>query len=112
MNFENISVKVDKPYPEIVGATEDAVTVNVLKNLASSRVGELSGILQYIYQSVVADKTNQDIASILEEIGICIAKIKSCAKYQNNNFYSECDTLYVLLNNMQDEEKFPFLGVF
>lgn len=70
MNFENISVKVDKPYPEIVAATEDAVTVNVLKNLASSRVGELSGIFQYIYQSVVADKTNQDIASILEEIGI------------------------------------------
>lgn len=50
--------------------------------------------------------------AILEDIGVCIAKIKSCTKYRNNDFYSECDTLYVLLKNMQDEEKFPFLGVF
>ena len=50
--------------------------------------------------------------AILEDIRVCIAKIKSCAKYRNNDFYSECDTLYVLLQNMQDEEKFPFLGVF
>ncbi len=50
--------------------------------------------------------------AILEDIKVCIAKIKSCAKYRNNDFYSECDTLYVLLKNMQDEEKFPFLGVF
>lgn len=50
--------------------------------------------------------------AILEDIKVCIAKIKSHAKYRNNDFYSECDTLYVLLDNMLEEEKFPFLGVF
>lgn len=70
MNFENIEVKVDKPYPEIINAQDDPTTVAILKNLASSRVGELSGVLQYIYQAVVADKTNEEIASIFEEIGI------------------------------------------
>lgn len=70
MNFEDIIVKVDKPYPEIVGATEDYATVAVLKNLANSKIGELNGVLQYIYQSVIADRVNAEIASIFEEIGI------------------------------------------
>lgn len=70
MNIEDIEVKINKPYPEIVDAKEDMSTVAILKNLASSRVGELGGVLQYIYQSVIADKTNEDIAAIFEEIGI------------------------------------------
>ena len=49
---------------------------------------------------------------ILEEIGVSIARIKSCAKYQNDDFYPECDTLYVLLTHMKNDENFPFLGVF
>ena len=36
MNFEDIIVKVDKPYPEIIGATEDYTTVAVLKNLENN----------------------------------------------------------------------------
>ncbi len=70
MNFEDLEVKVNKPYPEIVDVQEDMMTVSVLKNLTSSRVGELAGVLQYIYQSVIADKTNSEIAEIFEEIGI------------------------------------------
>lgn len=48
----------------------------------------------------------------IEEIKILLARLKSCAKYQNSNFYSEYDTLIVLLQNMIDDESFPFLGVF
>lgn len=70
MNFEDIEVKIDKPYPEIINTNEDITTVAVLKNLANGRVGESSAILQYIYQSVIADKTMQNIAAIFEEIGI------------------------------------------
>ena len=70
MNFEDLEVRVNQPYPEIVGAVEDMQTVGVLKNLATSKMGELNGVLQYIYQSVIADKTNKEIASIFEEIGI------------------------------------------
>lgn len=70
MNFNDIEVKINKPYPELVDVEEDFLTVNVLKNLSSSRVGELSGVLEYIYQSVISEKTNSEIASIFEEIGI------------------------------------------
>ena len=66
----DIDVKINKPYPEIAGAKENMHTVAVLKNLATSKTGELGGILQYIYQSVIADKSNPEIAGIFEEIGI------------------------------------------
>lgn len=70
MNLEDIEVKVDKPYPEIENATPDRITVNILKNLAFSSASEMVAILTYIYQSVIADKTHQDIADIFEEIAI------------------------------------------
>ncbi len=70
MNFRDVEVKIKKPYPEITNSQDDLQTVAVLKNLAFSRVGELAGVLQYIYQSVIADKTHEDIAEIFEEIGV------------------------------------------
>lgn len=70
MNFLDVDVKIDKPYPEITDAQEDMSTVAVLKNLTNSRVGETAASMQYIYQSVIADKTNEEIAEIFEEIGI------------------------------------------
>ena len=70
MDFKDLEVKIKQPYPEIIGAQDDAQTVAILKNLAFSRVGELSGVLNYIYQSVVADKTHEEIAQIFEEIGV------------------------------------------
>lgn len=70
MSFEDIDIKIDKPYPEIINPAEDRETVAILKNLATSKSGELGGVLQYIYQSVVSNRANQDIASIFEEIGI------------------------------------------
>lgn len=70
MDFEDIIVRVNKPYPEIINATNDKVAVNILKNLATSKTGELGGVLQYIYQSVVSDRINPEIAKIFEEISI------------------------------------------
>ena len=68
--MKDIEVRVNKPYPEITGAVDNPMTVAVIKNLASSRTSELTAVLQYTYQSVLADKTNSEIADILEEIGI------------------------------------------
>ena len=68
--MKDLELKVDLPYPKIVGAQEDSNTVAILKNLLSSRSGELAGVLQYIYQSVMSDKINAEIAEIFEEIGI------------------------------------------
>lgn len=70
MNLDNLEVKINKPYPELSEIEEDMQTVSVLKNLANGRFGEMNGVLQYIYQSVIADKTKQEIAEIFEEIGI------------------------------------------
>lgn len=122
MNFNDIDIKVNKPYPEIVDAYDDAETVGILKNLASSRVGEMSAVLQYVYQSVIADKTTEEIASILEEIGVvemlhldmlmhAITLFGGVPKYEdaNNNFYNTAHLNYsmklkdMLENNIRAE---------
>ncbi len=70
MDLDNLEIRVKTPYPKITGAKNDPSTVAILKNLATSRSSELSAILTYIYQSVIADKTHEDIAKLIEEIGI------------------------------------------
>lgn len=70
MNLDDLVLRLDAPYPEIVGATDDPSTVAVLKNLATSRESELNAILQYGYQAVISDKTAEDIAKVIEEISI------------------------------------------
>lgn len=70
MNFNDVEVRVNKPYPEIENAQEDMTTVAILKNLAFFRGGEITAVLQYIYQSVIADKIKEEIAAIFEEIGV------------------------------------------
>lgn len=96
MQFENVEVKLDLPYPEIIDAVSDYNTVAILKNLATSVKGELNGVLQYIYQSVVANKYNNEIAEIFEEIGIvemmhldmlmnAIVEFGGIPKYEDSN---------------------------
>lgn len=70
MKFDDVEVRINKPYPEIKNSSDDMTTVAILKNLANGRVGEIAGATQYVYQSVIADKTNEEIAEIFEEIGI------------------------------------------
>ena len=70
MNLDNIEVRIDKPYPELINVIDDKQTVCILKNLATSRMSELSAVLQYTYQAVISDRANQDIAKVLEEISI------------------------------------------
>lgn len=70
MEFLDVELRVNKPYPQIENATDDAQAVAVLKDLANGRDGELTGILTYIFQSTIADKTNADIGEIFEEIAI------------------------------------------
>lgn len=70
MNLEEIEVKIDKPYPQIKNAQDDYKTVAILKDLSMSRIGELSAILSYTYQSVVSKNVLDDVSEVLEEIGI------------------------------------------
>ncbi len=115
MNLKDIKVKIDKPYPEIVGACDDTMTVSILKNLIS-RPGELGAVLQYIYQSVVADKTMEEIGGIIEEIGIvemihldllmhAVTDFGGVPKYedgQGNYFNTNCINYTTKLKEMLD----------
>ncbi len=107
MSFEDIEVKVNKPYPEIVGATDDQHIVAILKNLANGRLGEIMASSLYIYQSVVADETNEEIGGIFEEIGVvemmhldmlmhAITDFGGVPQYQdaNGNFFNTASLNY------------------
>ena len=119
MKFENIEVKINEPYPEIVGAT-----VALLKNLANGKVGEMAASSQYIFQSVVADVANEEIAEIFEEIGIvemmhldmlmhAISKFGGIPKYEDavGNYFNTSGLNYtvklkdMLMHNMNAEQR-------
>ena len=68
MNFENIHIKQEEPYPEIVDAQPNTNTVNMLKDLASGRGSEFTAITQYSFQHIYATNYDEDIAKMLEEI--------------------------------------------
>lgn len=116
MEFKDIEVRVNEPYPEIKDIKEDMQTVAVLKNLANSRVGELSGVLTYVYQSVVADKSNEEIGKIFEEIGVvemlhldmlmhAISAFGGTPKYEDSqaNFFNTANLNYSMkLRDMLD----------
>jgi bacterioferritin len=70
MEINNIRIKHSEEYPEIINATADARTVMILKDLLSSSQGELEGVLQYFYQSRIANVIDKEISQILEEISI------------------------------------------
>lgn len=96
MDISNLEVRLDKPYPEIENVVEDKYTVGILKNLVASKRGELSDILQYVYQAVVADGVDKEIGGLFEEIAIvemmhlemlmmAIAEFGGLPKYEDAN---------------------------
>lgn len=122
MSFEDVEVRVNKPYPEIVGAVDDRRTVGILKNLANGKVGEFAASGQYIFQSVVADEINEEIGGIFEEIGVvemmhldmlmhAISDFGGTPKYEdtNGNFFNTANLNYaerlidMLENNIRAE---------
>lgn len=70
MDINKIEIRASTEYPEIVGATNDPKTVGILKDLLSSRISEVTAIMQYFYQSRIAKGVEDDISSLLEEIAI------------------------------------------
>ena len=123
MNFLDMEIKINKPYPEIINAKDDMATVAILKNLANSRNGEIAGILQYIFQSVIADSGDEKIAAILEEIGVvemmhldmlmhAISLFGGVPKYEDSqgNFFNTANLNYsiklkdMLENNIKAEQ--------
>lgn len=68
--MENSIYQVDKPYPEIVGATLSPETVAILRNLYASRISEFTAIASYSYQSRVIGEHNPEITKLLEGVAV------------------------------------------
>ena len=124
MEINNIQIRVNGEYPEIINATNDPRAVMVLKDLLSSKQGELEGVLQYFYQSRIAKGVDENISKILEEISIvemehaellmdAIIAFGGTPKYTNSrnqpftttylNYSSKLKDM--LDNNIKDEEQ-------
>ena len=58
----------DKPYPQAKVVKENKEYANLLSHVYSGSESELTEILLYVYQSMVLENTNQEIAKILLEI--------------------------------------------
>ena len=72
--MENSIYQVDKPYPELVGASFSPETIAILRNLYASRISEFTAIANYTYQARVLGEHNPDVVKAcvegLEEFGI------------------------------------------
>ncbi len=67
-NSENIRVKLDSPYPDIVDAQPNIRDIRMLKYLAYGKDSELTAILTYLYQSyIVNDKELSDVLTEISE---------------------------------------------
>lgn len=69
-DMENSIYRVDKPYPEIVGATFSPETIAILRNLYASRVSELTAITTYTYQARVIGEHNPEVTALLEGVAM------------------------------------------
>lgn len=70
LDLSNFSVKVDKPYPEVVDAVYSPETIRILKDLNTSCTGEFFAITSYVYQFLVLEPVMAEVANLLEDISI------------------------------------------
>ncbi len=122
MDLSNYQIKINESYPQIENAEPDINTVNILKALAFSRTGELSGVLTYVYQSNIADRTDSDLGELFEEIAItemmhlnmlmhAISEFGGTPKYESAGAYFNASCVNyttklkeMLENNIQAEQ--------
>lgn len=74
MNFSDLSVRKDLPYPEPVIPYSNPVEAKKLMNDYGGRDSETTAIMQYIYQSYVLSREFPEYSKKLEEIAICEMK--------------------------------------
>lgn len=70
MEIRDIRVRADGDYPQIINADNNPRVVATLKDLLSARAGEITGVMQYFYQSRIAHNVEDEISQILEEISV------------------------------------------
>jgi len=70
MEIGNMQIRAYSSYPQITNASNNPRIVNILKDLLSSRDGEIEEVLKYFYQSRIARQVDIEISDLLEEISI------------------------------------------
>lgn len=66
-----VGLSENLPYPSLDGITKDECTLRMLSPAYAGAKGELTAVLQYIYQSMLFDKwSNAEYADTLEKIAI------------------------------------------
>ena len=61
---------VGRTYTKITNATCDCRTIRILKNLLSGRFGELTGIHSYLFQNIISNGINQNLANALNNLSL------------------------------------------
>lgn len=74
MNFSDLSVRKDLPYPEPVIPYPNPVEAKKLMNDYGGRDSETTAILQYVYQSYVLSREFPEFSKKLAEIAVCEMK--------------------------------------
>lgn len=74
MNFSDLSVRKDLPYPEPVIPYPNPVEAKKLMNDYGGRDSETTAILQYVYQSYVLSREFPEFSKKLAEIAACEMK--------------------------------------
>lgn len=74
MNFSDLSVRKDLPYPEQVIPYPNPVEAKKLMNDYGGRDSETTAILQYVYQSYVLSREFPEFSKKLAEIAACEMK--------------------------------------
>lgn len=74
MNFSDLSVRKDLPYPEPVIPYPNPVEAKKLMNDYGGRDSETTAILQYVYQSYVLSRDFPEFSKKLQEIAACEMK--------------------------------------
>ena len=70
MDFVDLKVTADLPYPETVIPYKNPLEAKKLMNDYGGRDSETTAIMQYIYQAYMLHETEPEIAKKLEEIAV------------------------------------------
>ena len=117
----------DKPYPPVKIVKQNLQTAKLLSHVYASNESELTQILTYVYQRIILEKTDKDIAKILLDIskiemhhlfllGQVINSLGAPPIYADCNFdlktywngndvYYDCDLKTILEIDIESEKK-------
>lgn len=121
--MDKIICRMPEPYPEVTSCGKNEHDIACIRPLYAGNLGEITAIMQYVYQHVVLEKECDEVSEILMHISMvemhhmemladAICTLGGNPKYWNPNancmwsagtvFFDNC-MCKALLKNLQDE---------